>query len=188
MSGSASWRLANFALAMGKYSPKADLYVGDFLKEWILSVNGSDTIVIDRRTNLWGMVLQNLECPSQDWRRDEDRSGKLYVQLLDSDGRCTWNRPENKLLFVNENYRFCISSNGQASIRRYLINQLHAIFRAYMIARYSDSDEEPIRHAIGSFLCDFNLPMDKTMMGKLAKEWYRYRQKSPINNSIPIIF
>lgn len=173
---------------MGKFSPLADLQVGGFFKDWIVSVNGSEIVRLDRRSNLWGLVVANLQKPQQPWTPLKDRTGFISIQLLDADGRPSWNIPEQSIIHVNEEYRFAISGMGQASICRYLKNQLYGVFNAYMIARFSDDDSEPIRHAIGSFLCDFNLPINDTIISNLSKAWYRYRKKNPANNSIPIFF
>lgn len=173
---------------MGKYSPTADLQVGTFFKDWIVSVNGSELVTLDRRSNLWGLVVANLERPKQPWAPLKDRTGFISIQLLDSDGRPSWNIPEQDVIFVNEEYRFAISQEGQIAICRWLRNQLYGVFNVYMVARFSDDDSEPIRHAIGSFLCDFNLPINDKMISLLSKAWYRYRQKNPINNAIPIFF
>lgn len=173
---------------MGKFSPTADLQVGTFFKDWIVSVNGSEVVTLDERSNLWGLVASYLEKPAQPWAPLKDRTGYISIQLLNCDGKPRWNIPEQDMIYVNEEYRFAISQAGQASICRYLKNQLYGVFRAYMVGRFSDDDSEPIRHAIGSFLCDFNLPINDTIISNLSKAWYRYRQKNPINNSIPIFF
>lgn len=165
-----------------------DIKVGSFLRQWVVTVTGSDQVRLDRRTNLWGIVKQNLELLPNDYVPVTDRSEFISIELLEIRQRPTYNIPAGRTIWMNELYRCYISDQGQAAITRYLFNQFRNAFRVYMVARYSDSDDEPIRHAIGSFLMDYNLPVDDTMIGRLSKDWYRYRQKNPGNYEIPIFF
>jgi len=173
---------------MGKYSTTADVKLGSFFRDWVVRVNGSDLIKLDRHSNLWAITLSNLALPPEKYTPLHDRSEYISIQLLDSDGRATWNIPSESLLWVNEEYRYFISESGQAAIRRYLENQFRGVFRAYMVARFSDSDSEPIRHAIGSFLADYDLPINQTMIDRLSKDWYRFRQRNRDKYQIPIFF
>ena len=162
--------------------------MGKTIRQWIVSTLGSDTIHLDRRTNLWGILRQNLQTPSEPWRPLPDRSEYISIELLAASARPTWNIPSEAMLVVHEESRFCVSPAGQNAIRRYLENQLRNAFRVYMVARFSDSDDEPIQHAIASFLLDFGLPCENGWISKLAKDWYRYREKNDRKYHIPIFF
>lgn len=165
-----------------------DIKVGSFIREWVMSVTGSDVIHLDKRTNLWGIVRQNLDLLPNDYRTITDRSEYISIELLDSDGKIAYNIPANREIWVNELYRCYISDSGQLAVKRYLENQLRNAFRVYMTGRFSDGKKEMITHAIGSFLVDYNLPMDKTMISRLSKDWYRFRLKNPENPPLPIFF
>lgn len=165
-----------------------DIKVGPFLRQWIVSTTGSDMVRLDRRTNLWGIVIQNLELLPNDYKPVTDRTDYISIELLEIRQHPRYNIPAGRTIWVNELYRCYISDSGQQAITRYLFNQFRNAFRVYMVARFSDDDSEPIRHAIGSFLSDYNLPIDDTMIGRLSKDWYRWRQKNPGNYGIPIFF
>ena len=165
-----------------------DIKVGTFIREWVITVNGSDIIHLDERTNLWGIVRQNLDLLPEDYSVLHDRSEYISIELLDSDGKIAYNVPAGKEIWINELYRCYISEAGQKALKRYLENQLRNAFRVYMVGRFSDGKQEMITHAIGSFLADYNLPMDRTMINRLSKDWYRFRQKNGVNPPLPIFF
>ena len=64
-----------------------DIKVGSFIREWVISVTGSDVIRLDKRTNLWGIVRQNLDLLPNDYHTLCDRSEYISIELLDSDGK-----------------------------------------------------------------------------------------------------
>lgn len=178
----------NYFCTVSNPISSVDIKVGSFLRQWVVSVTGSDQVRLDRRTNLWGIVKQNLELLPNDYQPITDRSEYISIALLEIRQRPTYNIPSGRMIWLNELYRCHISDSGQEAITRYLYNQFRNAFRVYMVARFSDESGEAIRHAIGSFLSDFNLPIDNTMIGRLSKDWYRYRQKNTENYEIPIFF
>lgn len=165
-----------------------DVKVGAFIRQWVIAYTGSDIISLEKRSNLWAIVKQNLELLPNDFKPLADRSEYLAVELLETHARQYWNVPADKMVQMNELYRCHICESGQAAIARYLENQFRAHFHVYMVARFSDESKEPIRHAIGSFLADYDLPMDDAIMGRLSKDWYRFRQKHKEKYPIPIFF
>lgn len=178
---------ATFAIV--KSSSTADILVGELIHDWVVANNGgSDVIRLDQRTNLWGIVKQNLDLLPNDYHIIEDRREYIAIELLEIRQHKTYNRAADREIWINELYRCYISESGQAAIRRYLENQIRATFHAYMVARFSDGQKEMIRHAIGSFLADFNLPINDRIIASMSKDWYRYRQRNTENYEIPIFF
>ena len=172
-----------------KSSSTADILVGETIHNWVVANNGgSDVIRLDRRTNLWGIVKQNLDTIPNDYQIIRDRREYISVELLEIRQHKTYNLAADREIWINELYRCYISEPGQAAIRRYLENQIRAAFRVYMISRFSDGQKEQIRHAIGSFLADFDLPINDTVIARLSKDWYRYRQRNTEKYEIPIFF
>ena len=165
-----------------------DINVGEFLKAWIVSTYDSDVVKVDDTSNLWAIVLQYLETIPADYALLQDRSEYISIELYDAHNTPRYHVSDESFLRNNTLYRCYIGPRGQAVIRRWFENQLRNSFKVYMIARYSDGSTERIRHAIGSFLADFNLPITPKIMNWLSKIWYRYRVNCPINHKIPIFF
>lgn len=166
-----------------------DVKVGAFIRQWVIAYNGSDTIKLDKAMNLWAIVKQHLDIRPDDDSEIQDRTEFISIELLDTTNSQVYNMASDKKVYMNTLYRCYISNRGQSIIQRYLENQFRAHFRVYMTARFSDDDKkEPIRHAIGSFLADYDLPMDDAIMARLSKDWYRFRQKHGEKYPIPIFF
>ena len=162
--------------------------MGAFIRQWVFAYTGSDTIHLDKKMNLWAIVKQNLDIRPDEGENVAEKDEYIFIELLDSGGTLTYCHPCGKEIYMHTIYRCYISSAGQQAITRYLENQFRNSFRVYMTARFSDDSNEKIRHAIGSFLADYNLPMDDIIMGRLSKDWYRFRQKHKENYPIPIFF
>lgn len=170
------------------FGTSVDVKVGAFIRGWVIALTGSDFVKLDKYTNLWAIVKQNLELRPSDYTIIQDRSEYISIELLDSTGTLCYNIPSQREVYIDTLFRMYISPAGQAAIQRYLENQLRSAFRTYMVARTSDGKKEPIRHSIGSFLADFKFPVDNILIERFAKDWYRYRQKFCENYQIPIFF
>ncbi len=166
-----------------------DIKVGSFIRHWVVEYTGSDIVSLDETSNIWGIIRSNLELLPKDYKLIEDRSEYISIELLDCHSTEYYNRPSADALHMNTLYRCYINPTAQAVIRRWFENQFRNAFRLYMVGRYSDDkSQEPIRHAIGSFLVNYDLPMDSRMINRLSKDWYRFRQKHGDKFPIPIFF
>lgn len=165
-----------------------DVKVGAFIRQWVMAYKHTDTIKLEKTMNLWAIIKQHLETMPNDGSELDDRSEYISIELLDTTNHDYYNHPSGKKVYMNTLYRCYIAPAGQAAIQRYLENQFRAHFRVYMTAHFSDGKKNGIRHAIGSFLTDYNLPIDDTVMGRLSKDWYRFRQKHGDNYPITIFF
>lgn len=165
-----------------------DIKVGRFIRQWVVSSCGSDQIRVDKRTNIWAIVKQNLALLPEDYAIVSNRSEYISIELLDAHSQRSYIHPAGCCLHLNSLYRCYISESGQEAIRRYLENQFRSAFRVYMVASMRDDSREKILHAITSFLLDYDLPVDSRILARLSKDWYRYRQKNGEKLHIPIFF
>ncbi len=166
-----------------------DIRVGSFIRQWVEAVEGSDCVRVDKFSNIWAIIKPNLDLLPADFQIPDDKGEFIRIELLDAHNNKSYNRTSDKDIHLNYLYRCYVSETGQAAIKRYLENQFRAAFRAYMIGRTSDDQPYMITRSIGSFLSDYNLPRDdKTIVSRLSKDWYRYRQKNPGKYALPIFF
>lgn len=168
-----------------------DVKVGIFIRSWVLATYKTDIIKIDKYSNLWGYVKNSLRTLPEDYRPVDDRSEYISFVLL-ANGKSTfaYDREKDMIYQPNTLYRCFISDEDTARIVRYFDNQFKAAFHTYMIGAVGNNDAMTIIEGISSFLIDFNLQeyLDKKMLAKLQKDWYRYRQKSEEGYPIPIFF
>ena len=57
-----------------------DIKVGSFIRQWVIGTYGSDTIRLDKRTNLWAIVKQNLDLLPADYHTLQDK--EEYISIL----------------------------------------------------------------------------------------------------------
>ena len=168
-----------------------DVKVGSFIRGWVLATYHTDIIKIDKYSNLWGMVKQSLELLPADYRMLEDRSEYISIVLLrDSSKTKAYNIEKDRAYRVNTLYRCYISEEGSNKLRRYLEKQFKAAFHTYMVGAVGNNPEMTILEGITQFLLDYNLEgaIDNKMLGRLQKDWYRYRQANQDEYAIPIFF
>lgn len=165
-----------------------DVKVGATIRRWIIDSYGKDVITLDRKSNLWTVVKQNLDTRPEDYTHVKDKSEYIFINILVVRGSKAYNNEAERQMYCNELYRCYLTERGVAAVKRYLENSFRAAFREYMIARYTNGESEKIRHAITSFLLDHDLPVEKRMIARLSKDWYRFRQKNPQKFPIPLFF
>jgi hypothetical protein len=168
-----------------------DVKVGSFIRGWVLATYHTDIIKIDKYSNLWGMVKQSLELLPADYRMLEDRSEYISIVLLrDSSKTKAYDIEKDRAYRVNTLYRCYISEEGSNKLRRYLEKQFKAAFHTYMVGAVGNNPEMTILEGITQFLLDYNLEgaIDNKMLGRLQKDWYRYRQANQDKYAIPIFF
>lgn len=168
--------------------PTADIKVGAFIRQWVISNTGSDMVRLDERANLWGIVKENLELLPKDYEPLDDRAEYITFELLDSDGEPSYNRAADRKIYTNELFRCHVNDRAQATIKKYLENQFRNAFRTWMTSRYATGSKEKILHAICSFLLEYDLPVDDKIIERLRKDWLRWRVKHPEKSPIPIFF
>ena len=180
-----------FATMKKKQYNTVEVKVGSFIRDWVLATYKSDLVKIDKYSNLWGVIKNSLDTLPNDYRPLTDKSEYIsFVLLANGKDTIAYNREKDKIYQPNTLYRCYINEENTARIVRYFENQFKAAFHTYMIGAVGNNDEMTIVEGISSFMIDFNLQghLDKKMLSRLQKDWYRYRQKCDDGYPIPIFF
>ena len=91
-----------------------DVKVGKILKEYILSTNGSDVLVVEKASVLWGLILQHLvgirDLFNQDGVdyvpiRAEECAECIKITILDSSHWKTYSVEEKNCLKIHTDVR-----------------------------------------------------------------------------------
>lgn len=158
------------------------------LKEYILAINeGSDTIVPEKDSRLWGTLRQYLETIPADYVPQPLSStpeNVIQVALLNGYHRI-WDIKKKRLTAMNPLFRCYLSPKGQRAIARYLMADFKHTFRAYMTGAISNNPDLSITDAIDEFCTDYKITMQQLTMDLLRKDWYRWRQKGKEEEKAP---
>lgn len=191
MSAFLSNNIHNFATMKKKQYNTVEVKVGSFIRDWVLATYKSDLVKIDKYSNLWGLIKNSLDTLPNDYRPLTDKSEYIsFVLLANGKDTIAYNRVKDKIYQPNTLYRCYINEENTARIVKYFENQFKAAFHTYMIGAVGNNDEMTIVEGISSFMIDFNLQdhLDKKMLSRLQKDWYRYRQKCDDGYPIPMFF
>lgn len=168
-----------------------DVKVGEFMRGWVMSTCKTDVIRLDKYSVLWGIVKQNLVLEPDHWKPEEDRSGTISIVLTSENSRPrVYDPSRDRTLRLNTLYRCYVNDEGSERIKRYLEREFKNAFHVYMVGALGNNSEMNILEGITQFLMDYNLSefIDKKMLAKLMKDWYRYRVANPETYGIPIFF
>lgn len=165
-----------------------DIKVGRVIRQWTLNIYGTDSVLLDRSSNIWFLIKQYLELLPNDYKPLEDRSEHISFYLL-VDGKDTLVKHDylDRCLRLNMLYRCYIPPEGQARIRKYMENQFRAAFLIWMQAR-QEYPVEKISHSISAFLLSVGVDVESQLLARLQKYWYRWRQKNPSKPKVHIFF
>ena len=183
---------------MGKMKDRSthntvDVKVGAFMRKWIVGTYGTDCIELDRSSNIWMIIKQNLELTPEDYQPVEDWSEHIsFILLRDGSNTVMYRQPTvknpKKYLRLNTLYRCSLSSKGENIIVRFLENQFRNTFHNYMRGALNNGTGMSIADAITEFLNDSRIEFDAKLLSRLTKDWYRFRLKNPDCFSVPIFF
>jgi hypothetical protein len=163
-----------------------DVKVGKILKEYILSTNGSDVLVVEKASVLWGLILQHLvgirDLFNQDGAdyvpiRAEECAEYIKITILDSSHWKTYSVEEKKCLKIHTDVRCFLSRRGQNIVRRFLYKEFRKTFIDYMRGALNNNCDLQQKEAIYEFCTDHDLSLDNITLDALQKSWYRWKKK-----------
>lgn len=166
-----------------------DIKVGKIIRQWVLNIYGADYVLLDKHSNLWFLIKQYLQLLPDDYHPIEDRSEYISFFLLVNGEETTAHQDHlGRIIQLNMLYRCYIPEEGQVRIRRYLENQFRHAFIVFMTARQGDESGEKITRSIADFLLTVGVDVDRQLLGRLMKYWYRWRVKTDKKPVVQIFF
>ena len=159
------------------------------LREYILSINdGSDIVVPDKRSLLWGLVKMHLDLVPAGYIPVplKPQDDFIRISLLKSRRTKSFSIPKDRVLEINTLFRNYLTEEGQKAIAEYLSRSFKLTFRSYMAGALSNNPELQIKEAILEFCSDHNICMDDITYAALRKDWFRYRKRCGRGGNFPV--
>lgn len=163
--------------------------VSKAIREYILSINnGSDVIIPEKRSLLWGLVKMHLELtPSRYTPAPFDpQDAFVSISLLKARSSKSFSIPKGRGAEVNTLFRNRLTEDGQKAVAEYLTRSFKQTFRAYMSGALSNNPELQIKEAILEFAADYNIDMDYITLDALRKDWFRFRKRCSKGGDCPV--
>lgn len=157
------------------------------LREYLVSINNSETIVPERGTQLWGLVSMYLECTPPDSHpvpEGDTPADSIRIAIFNSHSR-TWCAELDRSIFQDTIFRNYLSPKSQRVIARHLMADFKHTFRAYMTGAINNNPDISITEAIDEFCEDYHITMQQLTLDLLRKDWYRWRVSSSGSSKAP---
>lgn len=165
-----------------------DVNVGTFLRQWVMASEGSDTVSLGRKSNLWGIVKSHMVvAAATDMSQIVNADECIHFRLMDCHSQKTWSAEADVQMHMNTMFRCYLDQQGHNLVKRFLEQQLRVTFLAYMVGNMNTGDRN-IAGTVTDFLVDYSLPISQRQISSLTKAWYRYRLQMNKRYHIPIFF
>ena len=156
------------------------------LKEYLCAVNqGSDTIIPNRESRLWGLIKMHLDLVPPDFKPTPVTGHQDCIRIaIYNSHRKQWNHPSRRILKTNTLWRDYLTEAGQKVVADYLTRYMKQSFRCYMAGALKNNPNLTIRDGILSFCELHKVNMDVITYEMLRKDWFRFRRRNPAGSYV----
>lgn len=165
--------------------------VGKRYKKYIESSYQSDTIPLERGSNLLNIIMPFLELTSDEPEIIDDETIKIELPL---GNKKVYNSAGQTNYVCNTLWRNRLSEEGQFRVKRFFENEFKKSFHSYMDghidcqnSKKSDDENNKIKEAVTAFLIQYHIDFTKQDIAALTRDWYRHRDKVDENKRSPCV-
>jgi hypothetical protein len=169
--------------------------VQPYLHRYIVQSFGSDTVPLRNGRTLTRVIAPYLELlPSNDPDR-ETEEGFLPVHFELPGKMKTCSSATERVYYCYTMFRYSITPQGEAVVRRFLANSFKQSFRVYMDA-YIERQEETkteekknmVKSGVVSFLMKYHIDVDEKLVTSLTRDWYRHNEENECYLFSPLLY
>jgi hypothetical protein len=175
-----------------------DVKVQKFIKEFILSTNGSDLIVPESKSLLWQLLKQHLKVTPAAWTSLHDRSEYIRIEILNTHSAKILahkmkghRKGQLQEITINTGYRFYLDERGQAAVAKQFRKAFKECFHNFVFGSIFDNPMLQQKQAIENFCSAYRIAIDDMNYEMLVKSWMRSPQKAILKGQksySPLIF
>lgn len=166
--------------------------VGKRYKRYIEGFYQSDTIPLERGSNLLNIIMPYLELTSDEWPETVDEETiKIELPL---GNKKVYNFAGQSVYVCNTLWRNRLSEDGQFRVKRFFENMFKFAFHSFMdghIAKREslkgDEENNKVKEAVTAFLIQYHVDFTKQDIAALTRDWYRHRDKVEDNKRSPCV-
>ena len=165
--------------------------VGKRNKRYIEGSYQSDTIPLERGSNLLNLIMPYLELTTDDPEELDDETIKIELPL---GNKKVYNSHGRSIYVCNTLWRNRLSVEGQFQVKRFFENEFKKAFRTYIDcyveqqkANNDDSSYYKIKDGVTAFLIQYHIEFTKQDIATLARDWYRHRDRVEENKRSPCV-
>ena len=165
--------------------------VGKRIKRYLEGSYQSDTIPLERGSNLLNIIMPFLELTADEPEDIDDETIKIELPL---GNKKVYNSSGQTVYVCNTLWRNRLSEEGQFQVKRFFDNEFKKTFRTYMDcyveqqkAKNGEDCKCKIKEGIAAFLIQYHIDFTKQDIATLARDWYRHRDKVDENKRSPCV-
>lgn len=165
--------------------------VGKRNKRYIEDSYQSDTVPLERGSNLLNIIMPYLELTTGEPEEVDDETIKIELPL---GNKKVYNSSGQTVYVCNTLWRNRLSEEGQFQVKRFFENEFKKTFRTYMDcyveqqkAKNGEDCKCKIKEGIAAFLIQYHIDFTKQDIATLARDWYRHRDKVDENKRSPCV-
>lgn len=165
--------------------------IGQRYKRYVECSYQSDTVPLERGSNLLNTIMPYLELTTDEQEEVDDETIKIELPL---GNKKVYNSAGQTVYVCNTLWRNRLSEEGQFKVKRFFENVFKQTFRTYMdayIERQSSSSKNKtakrVKEGIAAFLIQYHIDFTKQDIAALARDWYRHRDKVDENKRSPFV-
>ena len=166
--------------------------VGQRYKRYVEGCYQSDTIPLERGSNLLDTIMPYLELTSDEPEVIDDETIKIELPL---GNKKVYNNAGQTVYVCNTLWRNRLSEKGQYRVKRFLENEFKKAFHSYMdghmegqnLNRDDDMVNYKVKEAVSSFMINYHIDFTEKDLKALTRDWYRHRDKVDENKRSPLV-
>lgn len=165
--------------------------IGQRYKRFLMGCYQSDTIPLERGSNLLNIIMPFLELTADEPEEADEETIKIELPL---GNKKVYNVAGQTVYVCNTLWRNRLSEKGQYRVKRFFENEFKKTFRTYMDcyveqqkAKNGEDCKCKIKEGIAAFLIQYHIDFTKQDIATLARDWYRHRDKVDENKRSPCV-
>lgn len=165
--------------------------IGQRYKRFLMGCYQSDTIPLERGSNLLNIIMPFLELTADEPEEADEETIKIELPL---GNKKVYNVAGQTVYVCNTLWRNRLSEKGQYRVKRFIENEFKKTFRTYMDcyveqqkAKNGEDCKCKIKEGIAAFLIQYHIDFTKQDIATLARDWYRHRDKVDENKRSPCV-
>ena len=165
--------------------------IGPRYKRYVESAYQSDTIPLERGSNLLNIIMPFLELTADETEDIDDETIKIELPL---GNKKVYNFAGRSVYVCNTLWRNRLSEKGQYRVKRFIENEFKSKLRTYVDAYIEKGEtserngkDRRVKEGIAAFFIQYHIDFTKKDLDTMSRDWYRHRDKVDENKRSPMV-
>lgn len=167
-------------------------HVGKKLKTYLENSYSDGVVRPPKRSNLIGIVKQNLELGNEDDELPDDEC--VLIELPKING-LVYRQSDGKVYICNTLWRHRLSELGHDQVRSFFANNFKHAFHVFMdgflegqhISKPEDKRLK-VKDGVVAFFNQYHIKFDELMISSMTRDWFRHNDRNERGKESPMVY